>query len=62
MKNNKLNNNRKDGKQFSKKDNRKINEKEKKNFDDQVEGRNSVLELLESEKDGHEQDIADLNY
>jgi len=27
------------------------NNKEKRNFDDQVEGRNSVLELLESEKD-----------
>ncbi len=52
MKNNKPNN-RKEGKQISKKDNRKnrVQEKEKRNFDDQVEGRNSVLELLESEKD-----------
>ena len=43
--------NKKETKQFSKKDNRKVQEKEKRNFDDQVEGRNSVLELLESEKD-----------
>ena len=51
MKNNKQNNNRKkERKQFSKKDNRTVQEG-KKNFDDQVEGRNSVLELLESEKD-----------
>ena len=35
---------------MSKKSNTKI-EKEKNNFDDQVEGRNSVLELLESGKD-----------
>lgn len=35
---------------MSKKNNTKI-EKEKNNFDDQVEGRNSVLELLESGKD-----------
>ena len=48
-KNNKFN--KREGKQFSKKDNRKVQEKEKRNFDDQVEGRNSVLELLESEKD-----------
>ena len=51
MKNNKQNNNKKITKQFSKKDNRKTEVKEKRNFDDQVEGRNSVLELLESEKD-----------
>jgi len=50
MKNNKQNNKR-EGKQFSNKDNRRSQEKEKRNFDDQVEGRNSVLELLESEKD-----------
>ena len=50
MKNNKQNN-KKERKQFSKKDNKKVQEKEKRNFDDQVEGRNSVLELLESEKD-----------
>ena len=43
--------NKKESKQFSKKDNRRSEEKEKRNFDDQVEGRNSVLELLESEKD-----------
>lgn len=48
-KNNKFN--KREGKQFSKKDNKKVQEKEKRNFDDQVEGRNSVLELLESEKD-----------
>ena len=47
--NNKIN--KKESKQFSKKDNRRSEEKEKRNFDDQVEGRNSVLELLESEKD-----------
>ena len=55
MKNNKNDKNNKsnkrEGKQFSKKDNKKVQEKEKRNFDDQVEGRNSVLELLESEKD-----------
>ena len=55
MKNNKKDNNnkfiRREEKQFSKKDNRKVQEKEKRNFDDQVEGRNSVLELLGSEKD-----------
>ena len=28
-----------------------FNQQEKQNFDDQVEGRNSVLELLESGKD-----------
>ena len=28
-----------------------VNQKERQNFDDQVEGRNSVLELLESGKD-----------
>jgi len=57
-------NNKKEGKQFSKRDNKKTEqkqfikkenkrpqEKEQRNFDDQVEGRNSVLELLESEKD-----------
>ena len=43
--------NKKESKQFSKKDNRRSEEREKRNFDDQVEGRNSVLELLESEKD-----------
>ena len=43
--------NKKESKQFSKKDTRKSEEKERRNFDDQVEGRNSVLELLESEKD-----------
>ena len=50
MKNNKQNN-KKERKQFSKKDNKRLEEKERRNFDDQVEGRNSVLELLESEKD-----------
>ena len=57
-------NNRKEGKQFPKKDNKRLEqkqfnkkenkrpqEKEQRNFDDQVEGRNSVLELLEAEKD-----------
>ena len=56
--------NKKEGKQFSKKDNKKTEqkqfhkkenkrpqEKEQRNFDDQVEGRNSVLELLETDKD-----------
>ena len=43
--------NKKESKQFSKKDNRRSEEREKRNFDDQVEGRNSVLEILESEKD-----------
>ncbi len=43
--------NKKESKQFSKKDNRRSEEREKRNFDDQVEGRKSVLELLESEKD-----------
>jgi len=43
--------NKKEGKQFPKKENRKLQEREQRNFDDQVEGRNSVLELLESEKD-----------
>ena len=38
-------------KQFNKKENRRPQEKEQKNYDDQVEGRNSVLELLEAEKD-----------
>lgn len=60
MKNNKLNKekqqsrrNNKDfeKKQFSNNNNRKAEEKKQRNFDDQVEGRNSVLELLESEKD-----------
>jgi len=50
MKNNKYNN-KKQEKQFHKKENKKIQDKEQKNFDDQVEGRNSVLELLESDKD-----------
>lgn len=38
---------------FPNKENKKTNyeNKEEKNYDDQVEGRNSVLELLESEKD-----------
>ena len=40
-KNNKFN--KREGKQFFKKDNKKVQEKEKRNFDDQVEGRNSVL-------------------
>lgn len=57
-------NNRNGEKQFSRRDNKKIEqkhfvkkeskrpqEKEQRNYDDQVEGRNSVLELLESEKD-----------
>ena len=57
-------NNKKEGKQFKRKDNRKVEQKqfhknenrklqerEQRNFDDQVEGRNSVLELLEAEKD-----------
>ena len=48
MKNNR-NDNKKTKKQFSNISNRKP--QEKKNFDDQVEGRNSVLELLESGKD-----------
>ena len=48
-KNNKFS--KKAGKQHPKDTNKKIQEKEKRNFDDQVEGRNSVLELLESEKD-----------
>ena len=43
--------NKKESKQFSKRDNKRSEEKERRNFDDQVEGRNSVLELLESEKD-----------
>ena len=52
MKNNRNNKfNKREGKQFSKKDNGRAEEKEKRNFNDQVEGRNSVLELLESEKD-----------
>ena len=34
------------GKQFNKKENKRSQEKEQRNFDDQVEGRNSVLELL----------------
>ena len=38
-------------KQFHKKENKRPQEKEQRNYDDQVEGRNSVLELLESEKD-----------
>ena len=42
---------RKNSKQFYKKDNKRLEQKEKRNFDDQVEGRNSVLELLETEKD-----------
>ena len=40
-----------DKKQFSKNNNKKVEEKQQRNFDDQVEGRNSVLELLEAEKD-----------
>ena len=57
-------NNKKEGKQFSRRDNKKTEqkqfikkenkrpqEKEQRNFDDQVEGRNSVLELLEADKD-----------
>lgn len=42
------NNDRKERKSFSKE---QFHNKEKRNFDDIVEGRNSVLELLESEKD-----------
>lgn len=38
-------------KHFTKKENKRPQEKEQRNYDDQVEGRNSVLELLESEKD-----------
>ncbi len=38
-------------KKLNNKKNEYNNEKIEKNFDDQVEGRNSVLELLESEKD-----------
>ena len=38
-------------KSHSDKGNKKVIEKQRQNFDDQVEGRNSVLELLESEKD-----------
>jgi len=57
------NNRRQQEKRFSNKKNRKVddkrtlkqnnndNEKEQRNFDDQVEGRNSVLELLEADKD-----------
>ena len=41
----------KEKKQLSKKDNKRSEQKERRNYDDQVEGRNSVLELLESEKD-----------
>ena len=48
-KNNKFNKNVE--KKYFKEDNRKMSEKEKQNFDDQVEGRNSVLELIESGKD-----------
>ena len=62
MKNNKLNKekqqSRRNNKDFEKRifsnnnnNNRKAEEKKQRNFDDQVEGRNSVLELLESEKD-----------
>ena len=36
---------------MSKKNKSEFNKKEERNFDDQVEGRNSVLELLESGKD-----------
>ena len=49
MKKNKQNN--KKEKRVSKKDDKIQQEVEKRNFDDQVEGRNSVLELLESGKD-----------
>jgi len=58
MKNNKFNKEskqpRKNNKNIQKRhfsDNNKVKEKQNQNFDDQVEGRNSVLELLESEKD-----------
>jgi len=44
-------NKRTEQKQFNKKENKRPQEKEQRNFDDQVEGRNSVLELLEAEKD-----------
>ncbi len=45
------NNQKSERRQPSKKFNQEKMEKQKNNFDDQVEGRNSVLELLESEKD-----------
>jgi len=38
-------------KQYNNKENDRLKEKQQRNFDDQVEGRNSVLELLETEKD-----------
>ena len=60
MKNNKPNH-KKERKQLSKNDNKQYKQmnnknehkelKEKRNFEDQIEGRNSVLELLEAEKD-----------
>ena len=62
-KNNKKINNRKENKQILNKKNRNFDnrqhskrvvnneENQQRNFDDQVEGRNSVLELLEAEKD-----------
>lgn len=63
MKQNRKINNKKENKQFSNKKNKNFDnkqyskrivnneEKQQRNFDDQVEGRNSVLELLEAEKD-----------
>lgn len=61
--NNRKENNKKENKQFLNKKNKNLDnrqhskkvvnneEKQQRNFDDQVEGRNSVLELLEAEKD-----------
>ena len=52
MKNNKFDKKNKSSKGYSNnKENKRVPEKQRQNFDDQVEGRNSVLELLESEKD-----------
>lgn len=51
MKNNKFNRNTNNVKKNFNKENKKNQYGQKQNFDDQVEGRNSVLELLESEKD-----------
>ena len=48
---NKNNNRKAEQKQFHIKENKKTQEKPERNFDDQVEGRNSILELLEAEKD-----------
>ena len=51
MKNNKFDKNSNNVKKNFNKENKKNQDKQRQNFDDQVEGRNSVLELLESEKD-----------